>query len=77
MKAKNIELKALGSRRYEIIDSATGKFGLAVLNDLNQWEISPNMTDHTKLVLKRIHEIENPSEPKPKAESKPKSRKSK
>ena len=61
MSAKTVELSPLGPRRFEIQDLTTGKFGLAVLDLSGQWDISPNMEGHREQILKRIHEIENPT----------------
>lgn len=61
MSTKSIELSPLGPRRFEIQDLTTGKFGLAVLDLSGQWDISPNMEGHREHILKRIHEIENPT----------------
>ena len=68
MSAKAFTLSPLGPThlsqfryRYEIQDLKTGKYGLAILNSENQWEVSPNMKVHATEIIRRIHELENTS----------------
>lgn len=70
----DIHLNFLDTRRVEVI--AGRKFGLAKLNDDDDWEISPNVEEHTENIMKQLKGAEviivssEPEEDKPRKKSK-------
>lgn len=56
MSTQKIALKKLDDHRYEVI--AEGRRGLAALDvNMQEWEISPNLTRYKDAIVKRIGEV--------------------
>ena len=49
-----LKLEHLDAYKVEI--QIGNKFGLAIKNENGQWDISPNMQEHSEIILKRLKE---------------------